>query len=148
MDFGFFSEDFFETISNIHELGVSFGKTIVLYGVGFSLSKNIIRVVRSRIRTSVAIADFIRDVIVIFIIGYVIGGVGIGEILSTALDSTTTEILRSMGVGDFVGDSTNIFLGLLYYFGVDFGSLPTFALTIPALLIGAIIGAIFGILFD
>ena len=69
----------------------------VVYGAGFSIGKNLIRLFRGTIRSGVAVSDFIRDVILAFIGGYFAGW--IPEPLSmrsrTVLRSTTTAVTQS-----------------------------------------------------
>lgn len=140
---------FFENLSSMHTIAVPFAKTFVLYGLGFSIGKNIVKVMRNRIRMSVAIADIARDSIIAFFIGYVIGAMGVGRFISNSFDAAGKVLSQTLGgsVG-FVSDPVNVFLGLLYAMGADFGSVTILALTAPAVVLGALIGAIFGFLFN
>lgn len=140
---------FFENLSSMHTIAVPFAKTFVLYGLGFSIGKNIVKVMRNRIRMSVAIADIARDSIIAFFIGYVIGAMGVGRFISNSFDAAGKILSQTLGgsVG-FVSDPVNVFLGLLYAMGADFGSVTILALTAPAVVLGALIGAIFGFLFN
>lgn len=140
---------FFENLSSMHTIAVPFAKTFVLYGLGFSIGKNIVKVMRNRIRMSVAIADVARDLIIAFFIGYVIGAMGVGRFISNSFDAAGKVLSQTLGgsVG-FVSDPVNVFLGLLYAMGADFGSVTILALTAPAVVLGALIGAIFGFLFN
>ena len=139
MSIGIFSEEFFETFYALHEMGMPFAKTFVVYGAGFSIGKNLIKLFRGTIRGGVAISDFIRDVILAFIGGYFIGGVGIGA-----------KIFYAMG-GEVSDDWTTMLFNVLNAFGVNLDALPSLVSTTSALLvsavIGAFIGAIFGFLF-
>ena len=135
MSVGIFSEEFFETFYNLHEQGLPFAKTFVIYGAGFSLGKNFVRILRGSIRGGVAVSDFIRDVIVAFIVGYFIGNVGVGM-----------KLFQAMG-GEFTDDTTVMFVNFFNAFGINIAALPDFVANMSALLIGAFIGVIFGFLF-
>ena len=135
MSVGIFSEEFFETFYNLHEQGLPFAKTFVIYGAGFSLGKNFVRILRGSIRGGVAVSDFIRDVIVAFIVGYFIGGFGVGA-----------KIFYAMG-GEVSNDWTTMLFNVLHTFGINIAALPDFIANMSALLIGAFIGVIFGFLF-
>lgn len=144
------SEEFITTFYAMHDMGVPFAKTLVVYGFGFSVGKYFVRVMRGIIRFSVAIADVIRDTIIIFIVGYFIGVTGIGEKIFGSGDSATMGILRAIGGGstEWFWDSMNLFIGTFQAMGINFAALPDFVATMSALLIGGLIGAIFGILFS
>ena len=144
------SEDFITTLYDMHDMGVPFAKTLVVYGFGFSVGKYFVRVLRGIIRFSVAIADIIRDTIIIFTVGYFIGLTGIGEKIFGSSDSATMGILRAIGGGstDWFWDSMNLFIGTFQAMGMNLTALPDFVLTMSALLIGGLIGVIFGILFS
>ena len=135
MSVGIFSEEFFETFYNLHEQGLPFAKTFVIYGAGFSLGKNFVRILRGSIRGGVAVSDFIRDVIFAFIVGYFIGNVGVGM-----------KLFQAMG-GEFTDDTTVMFVNFFNAFGINIAALPDFIANMSALLIGAFIGVIFGFLF-
>jgi hypothetical protein len=141
---------FFENLSSMHTIAVPFAKTFVLYGLGFSIGKNIVKVMRNRIRMSVAIADIARDSIIAFFIGYVIGAMGVGRFISNSFDAAGKILSQTLGSNSavFISDPVNVFLGLLYAMGADFGSVTILALTAPAVVLGALIGAIFGFLFN
>lgn len=70
----------FEVFSAMHDTGLQFGKTIVLYGAGFSIGKNVIRVIRGKERGAVAVANVIRDVMIFFGFGYIGGALGSGAV--------------------------------------------------------------------
>ena len=70
----------FENFSAMHAGGVQLGKTIVLYGAGFTIGKNIVRVFHGKIRGSVAVANVIRDVAIFFGISYLAGFLSSGAI--------------------------------------------------------------------
>lgn len=70
----------FEALTAMHDTGLQFGKTIVLYGAGFSIGKNVIRVIRGKERGGVAFANVIRDVMIFFGFAYVGGALGSGAI--------------------------------------------------------------------
>lgn len=63
----------FGSFSVMHEGGLQLGKTIAVYGAGFSIGKNIVRVIRGKVRGSVAIANVIRDTAIFFGVSY-LGG--------------------------------------------------------------------------
>ena len=142
--------EFFLNLSSFHTAGVPFAKTLVLYGLGFSIGKNIVKVMRNRIRISVATADVIRDTIIAFLIGYVIGAAGVGIFISNSLDTAGRIISQTLGNNSavFVSDPVNVFFGLFYAMGADFGSVSILSLTFPAVVTGALIRAIFGFLFN
>lgn len=60
----------FDALSAMHQTGLSFGKTIALYGAGFSIGKNIVRVLRGKVNYGVAIANVIRDTAIFFGVSY------------------------------------------------------------------------------
>ena len=70
----------FENFSAMHAGGVQLGKTIVLYGAGFTIGKNIVRVFHGKIRGSVAVANVIRDIAIFFGISYLAGFLSSGAI--------------------------------------------------------------------
>ena len=70
----------FEAFTAMHDTGLQFGKTVVLYGAGFSIGKNVIRVIRGKVRGGVAVANVIRDVMIFFGFAYVGGALGSGAI--------------------------------------------------------------------
>ena len=144
------SEDFITTLYDMHDMGAPFAKTLVVYGFGFSVGKYFVRALRGIIRFSVAIADIIRDTIIIFIVGYFIGLTGIGEKIFGSGDSPTMGILRTIGGGstEWFWDAMNLFIGTFQALGINFAALPNFTLTMSALLIGGFIGVIFGIVFS
>lgn len=150
MSVGLFSEEFIETFQAIHAAGLPVGKTFLVYGAGFSFGKNFVKFMRDSARGGVAVADFIRDLIIAFIIGYVIGGSGVGGNISALADSSAIEILRAMGGGsmEWVGDTANISLGALASLGINLNVIPSFVLTMSAFLIGAFIGVVFGFLLN
>ena len=132
MSVGIFSEEFFETFYALHEAGLPFAKAFVVYGTGFSLGKNFIKLFRGRVRFGVAISDFIRDVIVVFIGGYFIGGFGVGVEIFSALGGTVSN------------DWTTMLFNVLNTLGVD---LPSVVSTTMAIIVSAIIGAFMGMIF-
>ena len=144
------SEEFITTFYDMHDMGVPFAKTLVVYGFGFSVGKYFVRALRGITRFSVAIADIIRDTIIIFIVGYFIGLTGIGGKIFGSGDSSTMGILRAIGGGslDWFWDATNIFIGTFQAMGINLNALPDFVATMSALLIGGLIGVIIGILFS
>ncbi len=97
MDFGIINEQTVDLVSTMHEAGVPFGKSLALFGIGFSLGKSFIKIRHKKGRASVAIADVIRDVIIFFILGYLLGAVGVGDTLSAAVDSVTETIAELLG---------------------------------------------------
>jgi len=136
MNVGIFNEAFIETFYNLHEMGLPFAKTFVFYGAGFSIGKMFIKMMRGTIRFGVAVSDFIRDVILAFIAGYFIGGVGVGA-----------KIFQAMG-GDVTENSAGMLYNFLSAFKINVAALPEFVATMSALLIGAFIGVIFGFLLN
>ena len=102
MSVGIFSEDFIDTFYNLHEMGLPIAKIFVLYGAGFSIGKNFVKVMRGSARFGVAVSDLIRDVIAAFIVGYFIGGVGIG-----------VQIFQAMGLEHAGAHGTTAALALL-----------------------------------
>lgn len=136
MSVGIFSEEFFEIFYNLHAQGLPFAKMFVFYGAGFSIGKNFVRILRGSIRGGVAVSDFIRDVILAFIVGYFIGNIGVG-----------IKLFQAMG-GEFTDDTTIMFLKFFNAFGINVAALPEFVATMSSLLIGAFIGVIFGFLLN
>jgi len=68
----------FDTLSAMHIAGFQLGKTIATLGLGFSIGKNIIRVVRGKIRGGVAMANVLRDAVIFFVLSYVGGALAGG----------------------------------------------------------------------
>lgn len=60
----------FDALAAMHQTGLSFGCTIGLYGAGFSIGKNIVRVTRGKINGGVAVANIIRDAAIFFGVSY------------------------------------------------------------------------------
>lgn len=135
MSVGIFSEDFIDIFYNLHEMGLPVAKIFVLYGAGFSIGKNFVKVMRGSARFGIAVSDFIRDVIAAFIVGYFIGGVGIG-----------VQIFQAMG-GDVTGGLSGLVFNFFSAFKISLAALPEFVAAVSSVLAGAIIGVFFGFLF-
>lgn len=135
----------FGAISTFHTAAAPLGKTFALYGVGFSVGKNIIRVMRGRTHAGVAVADVIRDAIIAFIIGYAIGAVDVGKTISTSLDSLSSTFTKTLGI---TADPSSIISGLLYSMGMNFDAVEIFILTAPSVVFGVLAGMIFGFFFN
>ncbi|MBQ7454253.1 MAG: hypothetical protein IJS69_04300 [Selenomonadaceae bacterium] len=100
-----------ENLSAIHGAGVKLGVTIALYGAGFSIGKNIVRIFRGKIRAPVAIAHVIRDTAIFFGISYLAGVLSGGAIqmANTASNVSVPKIsptAPSVSVG-VVGNSAS-----------------------------------------
>ena len=103
----------FEVFSAMHDTGLQFGKTIVLYGAGFSIGKNVIRVVRGKERGGVAIANVIRDTAIFFGLGYIGGAMGSGAVraaLGKNLDANLVTAPASV-TDSAVGESATALSG-------------------------------------
>ena len=97
MDFGIINEQTVNLVSNMHEEGLPFGKSLAMFAVGFSLGRSFIKIRHGKNRASVAVADLIRDVIIFFIAGYLLGAMGVGETISASVDSVTETIAALLG---------------------------------------------------
>ena len=91
----------FDTISSMHAAGLQLGKTVVLYGVGFSVGRNIIRTIRGKVRGAVAVANVIRDAAICFGFSYICGLLAGGAIKM----ATGTDISSAFGARNFSGIS-------------------------------------------
>ena len=107
MTVGIFSEEFFETFYALHAMGMPFAKTFVVYGAGFSIGKNLIRIFRGTTRFGVGVSDFIRDLIFAFIGGYFVGGFGVGA-----------KIFHAIG-GEISNDWTTMLFNVLSMLGIN-----------------------------
>ena len=134
----------FGAVSNFSATAAPTGKLFALYGAGFSFGKNIIRVMRGRTGWAVTVADVIRDTIIAFIIGSMIGGMGVGETISNSFDSLTSTFLNAFGS---TADPASVISGLLYSMGAGYGPVEIFTATFPAIVLGVLAGMIFGFLF-
>ena len=133
----------FGAVSNFSTTAAPIGRLFALYGAGFSFGKNIIRVMRGRTGWAVTLADVIRDSIIAFLIGCMIGGVG-GETISESLDSLTSTFLKVFGT---TADPASVISGLLYSMGAGYGSVEILTTTFPPIILGVLAGMIFGFLF-
>ena len=134
----------FGAVSNFSTTAAPIGRLFALYGAGFSFGKNIIRVMRGRTGWAVTLADVIRDSIIAFLIGCMIGGVG-GETISESLDSLTSTFLKVFGT---TADPASVISGLLYSMGAGYGSVEILTTTFPPIILGVLAGMIFGFLFS
>lgn len=135
----------FGAVSNFSATAAPIGKLFALYGAGFSIGKNIVKVMRGRTHAGVAVADVIRDTIIAFIIGCMIGGAGVGDTIDKSFDTLTATFLNAFGT---TADPTSIISGLLYSMGAGYGPAEIFAATFPAMVIGVLAGMIFGFFFN
>ena len=135
----------FGAVSNFSATAAPTGKLFALYGAGFSFGKNIIRVMRGRTGWAVTVADVIRDTIIAFIIGSMIGGMGVGETISNSFDSLTSTFLNAFGS---TADPASVISGLLYSMGLGTAPVEILTTTFPAIVIGVLAGMIFGFLFS
>lgn len=163
-----FSAEAFETFAAAHAVGLHFAKTCGLFGLGFSLGKNFMRVMNVRIRSGVAMSNVIRDTIIFFIVGYaassLLGGIANSSIGTTA-SSTLGIAPPSMAVGGNVGAAGGLIgaadelvasvtggvNGLMNATGVDVGNtalVGTLGSSLSLVLIGAIIGCLVSLIFE
>lgn len=165
-----FSAEAFETFAAAHAVGLHFAKTFGLFGLGFSLGKNFMRVMNVRIRSGVAMSNVIRDTIIFFIVGYaassVLGGIvnsGIGTTASSTLGISPSMVAGNSGgaVGaaggligaadELVNSVTGGVNGLMTAAGVDVGNtalVGTLGSSLSLVLIGAIIGCLVSLIFE
>ena len=137
----FLSRELIETFSGIHAMGLPLAKTFALYGAGFSVGKNIVKSIRGTVRGGVAVSDVLRDTIIAFGVGYVLGPASGGMIVSTVSN------LTAQTDSEFINVFMNRLLGMIYAAGADVGAVSTFAMTAPPFSLGALIGGIFALLF-
>ena len=135
----------FVAVSNFSATAAPTGRLFALYGVGFSFGKNIIRVMRGRTGWAVTVADVIRDTIIAFIIGSMIGGMGVGETISNSFDSLTSTFLNAFGS---TADPASVISGLLYSMGLGTAPVEIITTTFPPIILGVLAGMIFGFLFN
>ena len=149
MSVGFLSAEFVATFSVLHERALPFGKSFALFGAGFTIGKNIIKIVRGNARAGVAVADVIRDVIITFGLGYAIGAAGIGEKLFITADLSSLAILTAGNspLGDAASIVINRIIGMIYFSGADTGLMTMFIGSVPLFSFGLLLGIIFGFLF-
>ena len=149
MSVGFLSAEFITNISILHERALPFGKSFALFGAGFAIGKNIIKVVRGNARAGVAVSDVIRDVIIAFGLGYGIGAAGIGEKLSATADLSSLAFLTAGNspFGDVASIMINRIVGMIYFSGADTGLMSIFLASVPLFGFGLLFGIIFGFLF-
>ena len=94
----------FVNFSAMHETGVQLGKTVALYGLGFSIGRNIILVFRGKVRGGVAMAHVLRDTAVVFGVGYLFGALG-GSVINLARKATGTTFPSFGGTTNSGGNS-------------------------------------------
>ena len=188
----------FDALSAMHHTGLSFGKTIALYGAGFSIGKNIVRVLRGKVNYGVAIANVIRDAAIFFGVSYLgaaffSGAANMAQVVTNSsmpnvdlsaasvdvrnsavgesatgliaaannlVEKVTSGLFGMMGsAGTSVGDKITTATadtamgGTVAAFVGTFGTLGNMiggpaAAIMPGLIIGAIIGAIYSLLFN
>lgn len=163
-----FSAEAFETFSASHAVGLHFGKMFGLFGVGFSVGRNFMRVMNARIRSGVAMSNVIRDTIIFSIVGYasssVLGGIvnsGVGTTASSTLGITPPPMAAGGNVGaagglivaadQLVNSVTGGIGGLMTAAGVDVGNsalVGTIGSSLSLVLIGAIIGCLVSLIFE
>lgn len=101
----------FDAIAAMHASGLSFGKTIGLFGAGFSIGKNFIRVVRGKINGGVAVANIIRDAAIFFGVSYLGAALSTGAInmakVVTGNNTPTVDVGAATAdvTGSAVGES-------------------------------------------
>ena len=153
----------FENFSAMHAGGVQLGKTIALYGAGFTIGKNIVRVFNGKVRGSVAISNIIRDTAIFFGISYLAGFLSSGAI-QVASNATNVNVPVAISPttsgtgGGIVGESaseisgaasnlvdrvTNGLFGTISSAGTDVGSKLTNATADTA--IGGAVATIVGL---
>lgn len=101
-----------ENFSAMHAGGVQLGKTIALYGAGFTIGKNIVRVVRGKVRGSVAVSNVIRDTAIFFGISYLAGFLSSGAIQVASTATTGARVTvpvtpTTAGAGGVIGESAS-----------------------------------------
>ena len=163
-----FSAEAFETFAASHAVGLHFGKMFGLFGLGFSVGRNFMRVMNARIRSGVAMSNVIRDTIIFFIVGYasssLLGGIvnsGVGTTASSTLGITPPPMTGGGNVGaagglivaadQLVNSVTGGVGGLMTAAGVDVGNtalVGTFGSSLSLVLIGAIIGCLVSLIFE
>ncbi len=87
-----FNADAFETFSAVHAVGLQFGKMFALFGAGFSIGRNFMRVINTKVRSGVAMSNVIRDTIISFVVGYVSSGLISGIVNSSVGRSVTANL--------------------------------------------------------
>lgn len=132
-------------VSNFSATAAPIGKLFALYGAGFSFGKNVIRVMRGKTSWAVTVADVIRDTIIAFLIGIMIGAIGVGKTISNSFDSLTSTFLNVFGS---TADPASVISGLLYSMGMNFGAVEILTLTTPPIILGVLAGMIFGFFFS
>ena len=135
----------FGAVSNFSATAAPIGRMFALYGAGFSIGKNIVKVMRGRSHFGVAVADVIRDTIIAFIIGCMVGGVGVGDTINKSLDTLSKTFLNAFGS---TADPSSVISGLLYSMGAGYGPVEIFTATFPSVVLGVLAGMIFGFLFS
>ena len=167
-----FSADAFETFAASHAVGLHFGKTFGLFGIGFSVGRNFMRVMNARIRSGVAMSNVIRDTIIFFIVGYagsaIFSGIAnstAGTTASSTLGITPPAVNSGVNVGaagdlivasdKLVNSVTSGVFGLMNSAGVDVavpavggGVLGTIAPSLTLVAIGALIGCLVSLIFE
>lgn len=169
-----FNAEAFETFSAAHAIGLQYAKTFGLFGAGFSIGRNFMRVMNARIRSGVALANIIRDTIISFIVGYagssLIGGIvnsSVGTTASSTLGITPSTLPSGNDVnaagGDLifaadklVGSVTGGLNGLMSAAGVENvvptissgGALGIVGPSLMLVLVGAIIGCVVSLIFE
>lgn len=163
-----FSAEAFETFAASHAVGLHFGKMFGLFGLGFSVGRNFMRVMNARIRSGVAMSNVIRDTIIFSIVGYasssVLGGIvnsGVGTTASSTLGITPPPMAAGGNVGaaggligaadELVASVTGGVNGLMTAAGVDVGNsalVGTLGSSLSLVLIGAIIGCLVSLIFE
>lgn len=163
-----FSAEAFETFAASHAVGLHFGKMFGLFGLGFSVGRNFMRVMNARIRSGVAMSNVIRDTIIFSIVGYasssLLGGIvnsGVGTTASSTLGITPPPMAAGGNVGaagglivaadQLVNSVTGGIGGLMTAAGVDVGNsalVGTLGSSLSLVLIGAIIGCLVSLIFE
>lgn len=134
----------FVAVSNFSATGAPIGRLFALYGAGFSIGKSIVKIMRGRTHAGVAVADVIRDTIIAFIIGSMVGGMG-GKTISDSFDSLTSTFLKAFGT---TADPASVISGLLYSMGLGTAPVEIITTTFPPIILGVLAGMIFGFLFN
>ena len=148
MDNEIFNREFFDIFFTMHSMAMPLAKTTLLLGGSYSFGKNVIRVALMKSKMSIAISDFLRDMIIYFGIGYLAGGIGIGRILTNNVDAEAMRILRlvSTDAVDWVKYITQVINGISYSFGSRFSPIIEFVTGTPTVIFGLSFGLFSGLL--
>ena len=154
-------------LSAMHEAGLRVGKNGAMYGAGFSIGSNIVRMMRGDVSAGEALGNVAIDTAVAGGVGYVGGAVGsavgrtvAGKAIASAAGAVGTAIegtaiggavmgaagTATAAIGGAATTAVSSALGAVGLAGTAVGAAAIAAA--PVVAVGAVVGGIFSFLFD